>query len=780
MKFKNLILITLIGLLSCNTIENKTKNLRLWYNNPATDWMTEALPIGNGYMGAMFFGGIEKEQIQFAEGTLWSGGPGSGSGYNYGIRENAAEYLPKVRELLDAGKMKEAHKMASRQLSGIINKKKDGSMFGDYGAQQTMGDLFISVGHRGDASNYKRELDLSNAEGRVSYEIDGKKYCRTYFGSYPAKAMVYRFESELETNYSIDYQSPHKENQVSFTDNTYSYKGEVEDNGMQYETCLNIETDGNVAFQDGKLEITDAKTLTIYHLAATEYTLEYPKYSGNDFVADNKKNLTELSGLSYEKVRKEHREDYKNLFDKVVFNVGVDERNEIPTDQRLLDYSRGTTDFGLEQIYFQYSRYMMIAASRPGGMPMNLQGKWNNSTNPPWACDYHMNINQQMLYWPAELTNLSECHLPLFNYMESLVEPGEIAAKEFFNARGWIVNTMNNSFGYTAPGWGFPWGFFPGGAAWLCQHVWEHYDFTRDETYLRETAYPLMKKAALFWMDYLIEDENGLLVSSPSYSPEHGGISRGASMDHQMAWDLLNNCITACEVLNIDEGFKKEAQAIRDRICPPMIGKWGQLQEWKEDVDDPENKHRHVSHLYALHPGKQITVETTAELAEATKVSLNARGDDGTGWSLAWKVNFWARLKDGDRAYKLFQRLLRPTGQQGTEMMNGGGSYPNLLCAHPPFQLDGNMGGCAGMAELLLQSHTGIIEFLPALPGKWQNGSVKGLKARGGFEVDLEWKGGKLLSAIIKGKAGQTGTYSYKQKKMDFEIGGNGSFNIEP
>jgi alpha-L-fucosidase 2 len=375
-----------------------------------------------------------------------------------------------------------------------------------------------------------------------------------------------------------------------------------------------------------------------------------------------------------------------------------------------------------------------------------------------------------MIYWPAEVTHLQECHLPLFDFMESLVEPGRNSAKEFFNARGWIVNTMSNVFGYTSPGWRFPWGFYPGGAGWLCQHAWEHYDFTRDEDFLRETAWPLMKEAALFWMDYLIEDENGYLVSSPSYSPEHGGISRGASMDHQIAWDLLNNCVQACEVLDVDPEFKQEAKAVRDSIFPPTIGRWGQLQEWKEDVDDPENTHRHVSHLFALHPGKQISVENTPELGEAARVSLNARGDEGTGWSLAWKVNFWARLKDGDRAYSLFRNLLRPKGIAGIEEASGGGTYPNLLNTHPPFQLDGNMGGCAGLAEMLLQSHTGGMELLPALPAEWKEGSVKGLRARGGFEVSMEWQEGLLVKAEIAGKAGTKGTYKYAGETKEFEI----------
>lgn len=754
-----IILLCALVLASCETKHKEKEGLKLWYTQPATDWMTEALPFGNGYMGAMFFGGVNREQIQFTEGTLWNGGPGSDTEYNGGNRKDAWKHLVAVRQLLKAGEIDEAHKLAEKELSGVIHPTEGGADFGDYGAQQTMGDLFVTVDHKKKVVNYRRQLDVEHAEGTVTYQVDGVNYKRTFFGSYPERVLVYKFESNAAANYQVELKVPHQKLSEKFENGIYSLQGQVKDNQMAFETCLKIESDGDVTDQNGVISVANADYLIIYHTAATDYLPDYPDYKGLDYLGANKETLSRLSKISYEELKNHHRTDYQNLFERVELTLGSNARDSLPTDLRLQEYAQGVEDPGFEQLYFQYSRYLMISASRPGTMPLNLQGKWNNSTNPPWACDYHMNINQQMLYWPAEVTNLNECHQPLFTYMESLVVPGQESALDFFNARGWIVNTMNNPFGYTAPGWGFPWGFFPGGAAWLCQHVWDHYLFTQDEAFLREHGYPLMKEAALFWIDYLTDDEQGRLVSSPSYSPEHGGISTGASMDHQMAWDLLNNCAQACEVLGIDNEFHQQAESVRDRICPPMIGKWGQLQEWKEDVDDPNDKHRHVSHLYALYPGNQISIDKTPELAQAARVSLNARGDGGTGWSLAWKINFWARLKDGDRSYKLFRRLLRPTSAQGYDYATGGGSYSNLLCAHPPFQLDGNMGGCAGMAEMLVQSHADKIEFLPALPSQWKKGKVKGLKARGNFIVNIHWENGQFLKGEISGEPGQKGHY---------------------
>ncbi|MCL3781051.1 glycoside hydrolase family 95 protein [Prolixibacteraceae bacterium JC049] len=752
-----LALLLLVGF-SCKTeTPDEQKHLKLFYYEPATRWQEEALPLGNGYVGAMFFGDPEKERIQITEETLWRGGPGTGEKYKYGIRKGAWKALPKVRKLLDEKKFEEAHELANKKLTGIINvdEANPKMLYGDYGALQTMGDLFIEVANKGDVSKYVRELDISDATARVKYEAGGVKYSRKYFASYPAKVLVYELSSndEAGTNYQITFKTPHIKKNEKLVNGYYSLKGEVSGNKMPFEYRLKIETDkGTVALNDGHLTVKGANKLVIYQTTSTGYKNQFPNYSGNDYVGHNNAVFSAIENKSAEDIYAEHLADYHQLFNRVSIQLGKNsDRDMVATKQRLLDYFKGAEDVGFEALFFQYNRYLMIVGSRPGTMPLNLQGKWNNSVNPVWAADYHMNINQQMLYWPAEVTNLSECHMPLFDYTESLVVPGKMAAKEFFNARGWTVSTMNNPFGFAANGWKFPWGYFPGGAAWLCQHFWEHYLFTNDKQFLKERAYPIMKEAALFWIDLLVENENGKLVSCPSYSPEHGGISKGASMDHQIAWDILNNCIDACNVLEADFEFKALATATRDKISSPKIGRWGQLQEWEEDVDDPKNQHRHVSHLFALHPGKQISVLKTPELADAAKVSLKARGNGGTGWSLAWKINFWARLKNGNHAHKMLKELIDPINYKDRSRFHDcGGSYQNLLCSHPPFQLDGNMGGLAGMTEMLVQSHEGVIEVLPALPAAWSQGEVKGLKTRGGFELNIKWNNHQLTALQVK------------------------------
>jgi len=742
-------------------------DLVLWYDKPAQDWMKEALPLGNGYMGVMFFGGIAQEQLQFTEGSLWSGGPNSSDSYNYGNKHESWKHLQNVRELIKGGNLEEANNLAKKYFTGTSPKSTDGaSEWGDYGAQQTMGDLFVSINH-GDVpvENYKRQVDIAKAVANVTYSIGTVKYEREYFGNYPSGVMVYRFNSTKPSSYSIEYKTPHIKDSEVFENNRLVFNGHVNDNHQNFQTAYQVITDGKIDYQSGKVNVKNANYVTLVHTASTDYLMEYPKYKGYDYKSLVSKRFERVRGLSYDEILKEHLLDYRSLFNRVSLQIKGAKGSKLPTDLRQKAYFEGEIDLGLEELYFQYGRYLMIAGSRPGTMLMNLQGKWNNSISPPWAADYHMNINQQMIYWPAEVTNLSESHEPLLEYIKSLVPPGKQTAKDYFNTRGWVVNTMNNAYGYTAPGWDLPWGFFPGGGAWLAQHLWDHFEFGLDTAYLRETAYPVMKEAALFWIDYLIEDENGNLVSSPSYSPEHGGISGGASMDHQIAWDVLNNSSKAALILD-DPAFAKQASEIRDKILPPQIGSWGQLQEWKEDVDDSTSRHRHISHLFALHPGRQISPLKTPELAKAARVTLEARGDDATGWSLGWKVNFWARLKDGDRAYKLYRMILKPSGAGGS----GSGSYANLLDAHPPFQLDGNMGATAGVAEMLLQSQTGEIEILPALPSAWKSGSVKGLRARGGYLIDITWNKNKMKDIRIQAKQSGECTLSYMGKSLSVPI----------
>lgn len=769
---KILLAVFVVGLISCEKTTIKETPLKLWYKQPATDWQSEALPIGNGYTGAMFFGDIE-EQIQFSEESLWAGGPNAHPDYKGGLRKGAWENLEEIRQLIDEGKLKEAHQLTKGNMTGVTHKTEGSNQkWGDYGSQQPMGDLFVKTIGIEKMENYHRELDISNAIGKVSFTSNGTQHQRQFFANYPKNVLCYSFTNNNNSGetYQIRFKSPHITVSETFENNTLTFNGKLQDNGLAFETCFKIDVHGGTAtYKNGELEVENCKKLDIIHVAATAYKNEYPLYSGNNFKAENAKKLAAVSTMKFDELYKEHQEDYQQLFNRVKFTLGDDEyRDSIATDIRLNERDNGIVDNSLEALFFQYCRYLIISSSRPGTMPMHLQGKWNHRVNPAWACDYHMNINEQMLYWPVEATNLSESHLPLFDYMQSLVEPGSITAKEFYNTRGWTVATMNNAYGYTSPGWGIPWGHFPAGAVWLCQHLWEHFQFTQDTVFLSEVALPMMKGASLFWVDYLTEDKEGNLVSSPSYSPEHGGISGGASMDHQIAWDVLNNTIKAYQMLEIKDEIVDDFVKTRDQILEPQIGSWGQLQEWKEDVDDPKSTHRHLSHMFALHPGNQISLLKTPKLAEAAMVSINARGDGGTGWSLAWKTNMWARLKDGNRAYKLFNRLLQPAGKQ-TEGYRSG-IYPNMLCTHPPFQLDGNMGGCAGMTEMLLQSHAGLIELLPALPDAWSSGSLTGLKARGGYEVSIEWKDGKLLNAEIEAhKSGNCKVY-YADKLMSKEM----------
>jgi alpha-L-fucosidase 2 len=774
-----LLILALIFHAGTFSLAQKKTSLELWYNQPASDWMTQALPIGNGYMGAMIFGGTDTERIQFNEETLWEGGPGAHPDYQFGIRNNAWKNLSEIRRLLNEGKQTEAEALSSQSLTGIINPL-EGNEFGDFGAFQNFGDIFIDVQNSGTITNYKRSLDLTTATAHVSYQSGNIIHQRSYFASYPRRMMVFNFtNTSLQgITYQLKVNIPHQNIVKHLSNNQLSITGNVRHNKLEFEALLKIESDGQLMYDGNNINITNTRRLTLYLTAATTYKNSFPTYRGNDYLAQNRRTFAAIENRSYNDLMKEHVADYQNLFNRVAFQLdGSPSGENKPTNERLINHAVTHNDRALEVLYFQHARYLAISSSRPGCLPMTLQGKWNHSNRPPWASDYHTNINLQMLYWPVEATNLSECALPLADYTKSLDEPGKLAAKEHFGARGWTVNTMNNAFGYTAPGWGFPWGFFPGGGAWLCRHLWEHYLYTNDRRFLQFNAFPLMRESVCFWLDYLTPDEKGYLVSMPSYSPEHGGISKGATMDHQIVWDLFNNYLEACKIVGDSSELHHEVNQALKKLYPLKEGRWGQLQEWKEDIDDPDNKHRHVSHLYGLYPGYQISVQTTPELARAAQKSLEARGDGGTGWSLAWKINFWARLGDGNRAHQMLTNLLNPVGI--TKETQSGGTYPNIFCAHPPFQLDGNMGGAAGITEMLLQSQNNNIHLLPALPVKWETGEIKGLKARGNITVDLKWRKGELIQTRLFSPVDTEAKLLYKGKTTMVKLVGNKPIHLK-
>ena len=743
-----LFLLLCVLLVSCQKRQNvaeeaSNKDLILWYNTPATDWMTEALPIGNGYIGSMFYGGVPTEEIQFTEGTLWTGGPGSNPNYNFGNNNpDAYKYLPQLRMLMKEGKFDEANELAQNKLTSKIQYTYPSQFYGEFGAQQNLGSyiIYITGCNHDSIKDYKRGIDLNTGHGFVEYTADKIDFKRTYFGDYPDRIMVYHFESSKPVSYSISLISPHYTSDFKMYGDIISKSGYIQDNNMKFYVMSKVGSDGQITCADNTIVIENAKYIDFYSTAATSYKNEFPSYTGNNPMNICADIMSRLSSKTYQQVLDTQLADYQELFNRVEIELG-DGRNELPVNLRLIDYADYGNDPGLEELYFQYGRYLMISGSRKGGMPLNLQGRWNNSTTPPWSCDYHCNINEQMLYWPAEICNLSECAIPLLDYIPTLKVPGSITAQQFFNARGWTVNTINNPFGFTAVGEDMPWAFFPAGGAWLCRHLWEHYLYSQDIDFLRYKAYPSIEEAARFWVDYLTLDDDGYYVSNPSYSPEHGGISQGATMDHQIVRDLFDNYLKATEILDKKSGFSDTVKMMLPKIYPNKIGSWGQLQEWREDVDKRDDHHRHVSHLYALYPDDDISVKTTPELAAAARKTLESRGDDGTGWSLAWKINFWARLEDGEHAYKLLHRLLYPIGNSGYDNL-GGGTYNNLFCAHPPFQLDGNMGATAGIAEMLLNPVTE--QPLPALPKEWKNGYIKGLRTQKGKTVDIYWKNGVL------------------------------------
>ena len=760
------------------------------YNNDQ-EWESQSLPIGNGSIGANIMGSLEAERITFNEKTLWRGGPNTekGASYYWDVNKQSAHLLDDIRQAFLDGDDEKAAKLTRENFNSTASYEYYGEKPFRFGNFTTMGEFYIETGHSiVGLSDYRRILSLDSAVAVVQYKQNDILFERKYFTSYPTNVLAMKFSASEpgKQNLTFSYAPNPVSEGILEPDGKCGlvWRAELDNNGMQY--CVRIQAvakNGKMFVDNGKIVVYDADEVCFYVTADTDYKMNFnpdfsdPRtYVGNNPYATTEQWMNEALSKGYDELFREHYADYSELFGRVELDINPNAPTtfefpgvkHLPTPKRLESYRTGKPDYGLEELYFQFGRYLLISSSRPGNLPANLQGIWHNNVDGPWRVDYHNNINLQMNYWPSCATNLHECTLPLIDFIRTLTKPGEVTAKSYFGARGWTASISGNIFGFTAPliSQDMSWNFNPMAGPWLATHVWDYYDYTRDKKFLKETGYDIIKSSALFAMDYLWKREDGSYTAAPSTSPEHGPIDQGATFVHGVVREILLDAISAAEVLGVDKKLRKEWQNVLNNLVPYRTGRYGQLMEWSKDIDDPNDQHRHVNHLYGLHPGHTISPVTTPELAEASKVVLVHRGDGATGWSMGWKLNQWARLHDGNHAYTLFGNLLKS------------GTLGNLWDTHPPFQIDGNFGGTAGITEMLMQSHMGFIHLLPALPDAWEEGKVSGICARGGFDVDISWKDGKLKEAVITSNCGGRCEIRYGNSTLWFNTKKSESYRI--